>query len=344
MKKSLINLSVYNKWNFTAGRFSNGDTCSSGTSNPQVNANFVANPSTIPGGYYINAHLGDGRASDLTRSQITESSLCSNNRMVQSAREINVNNNTIVGVSSPGKFDGSFLTLGIGGSAEYRNKHKFSTKEIASCLGISDDVHAGQSTPKFSTGCQILTGSSSGPQSNPRLFPGSMSSGLGALTPSCNNDRISNHGVVGPSSSALQDPRMLESFKQYDFFQSKDSNLGITSKSLGAYSAQGPYNQYVGDPSAPLMPFSDSEPYTSRPGFARVSDLASGAANFTRTTPQPTTSQQNYHARNIRDATSYYASNSISPIASPITQDYLGKPLIYLLLACNDETNNKCLT
>lgn len=124
------------------GNLSYQYTRPSGLNHPPSNMNFVPNPSTVPGDYYRNAHVGEGQASDANHSQITGSSLYSgcSQSLTQSTRGTFA---AKASASYTGKFDGSFLTLGIGG--------------------------------------HNLSGSSSF-QSNPAGLPGSMYSSLGAIS------------------------------------------------------------------------------------------------------------------------------------------------------------------
>lgn len=95
-------------------------------------------------GYPIKAHGAEARNSRVSRSPMTMSGNFSSSECSTSALPLvdnfgvagnkNDSNNVPLPSSSPQIVDGSFLTLGIGGSTDIRSNSNFSTQEIASKL------------------------------------------------------------------------------------------------------------------------------------------------------------------------------------------------------------------
>ncbi|KAL3511999.1 hypothetical protein ACH5RR_024716 [Cinchona calisaya] len=300
------------------GSLRNGDVCSSGFQNNQINLNFIPTGSKAAGGYQMNGQGREAALSNMNWSQIRDTSL-------------NLGCGTSMSHHNTNFLE---LTLGIGGTADSRTKTNFDPREIASRLAETVGPHISSSQIQPATNpYHNLTVNYSNFQSNPDSFPGSVSKldGLGGWTSSHNGDGTKQGATIAMSSNAYLNPHMPEAFNEHNFFENNAKNTGFMDKSIGRPSAQESYKCSQGNPSSSSLPFNSSYLCLPHPGFTKQSDLASETCEPTWISTQPTRDQLwNSYSMNPGDATSSFNSHSSRHSRSSVAQDYLGISMLPL--------------
>ncbi|KAL2533975.1 Uncharacterized protein Adt_07326 [Abeliophyllum distichum] len=255
----------------TADCFMNGVVFSTDyQQHPEVNMTFMPVLGGVAAGDAMTTQGGELKASSLSRSQIsgTVPNLGSSTSMLQRDESFGQ-------FGSPGKIDGSFLTLGTGANPETRVHRNFSTREIASKLDEVDsskyNCHARQTTRNPLTRTEFA-GRTVSFQTNAGGLPSS-SCNLGGQISSCNDVGIDRGHDTRPKSIPFFTFQSLQADKHrnHSVNSNRDSDFQV-------------------DMAPSLMPFGSTS--ISHPECTRRSALASESAKPTMFPNQSTPHHQ----------------------------------------------------
>ncbi|KAA8540563.1 hypothetical protein F0562_024518 [Nyssa sinensis] len=266
--------------------------------NPHVNRNFSLTMKGNAGeGYQVTRQGGPANSSNIHGPHINRNFVDLGGSThplfhTHNNGEIDIDNN----ICSSEKIDGSFLTLGIGGSTEAGSKFDLNSRQITNKSDEADSSqlytsHVQQAARSSSSQGHNLAGGFSSFQNTVGGFS-SLMQNVGGWTSS--NDDIgticgTNACITSSPFHILQKPQVE---MQHYFPTLGNRNVGFVGNRDATYANLGPHKGFLGDLTSSSGPFSSNSTGRLDSGLNKLSGLASESAKFTQITTKPTYDQQ----------------------------------------------------